>query len=101
MEIFGLIIVFPTTHSCSSFQVVCSFLKEGLNEKLTREKQTKRFSNILCIQCKLLQQSNTNNVMLFMKMVMMNYHHSSLVMMIVVVEVMMMAMVVVIMMHPT
>ena len=59
MEIFGLIIVFPTTHSCSSFQVVCSFLKEGLNEKLTREKQTKRFSNILCIQCKLLQQSNT------------------------------------------
>ena len=39
--------------------MVCSFLKEGLNEKLTREKQTERLSNMLCIQCKLLQQSNT------------------------------------------
>ena len=53
------LLYFPTTHFCSSLQVVSSFLTEGLNEKLTREKQTEGLSNILCIQCKLLLQSNT------------------------------------------
>ena len=53
------LLYFPTTHSCLSLKVVSSFLTEGLNEKLTREKQTEGLSNILCIQCKLLQQSNT------------------------------------------